>query len=154
MTRRSRLVVTVLLGILVLSISAPAHSATRLRVFKGETSQGHGIKVRVARSDAGRFVREMDLPHITVTCEDQTTVEFAYYLSFGRTTVPIVERELSFDDVFGDIALHVAGELGSARGEGTLSFAMAQLTPDEQAQLCTTGDLTWEVDYVRTIRRG
>ena len=147
MTRRSRLVVTVLLGILVLSISAPAHSATRLRVFKGETSQGHGIKVRVARSDAGRFVREMDLPHITVTCEDQTTVEFAYYLSFGRTTVPIVEREFSFDDVFGDIALHVAGE-------GTLSFAMAQLTPDEQAQLCTTGDLTWEVDYVRTIRRG
>ena len=32
--------------------------------------------------------------------------------------------------------------------------APAHSTPDEQARLCTTDDLTWEVEYVRTIRRG
>ena len=34
-----------------------------------------------------------------------------------------------------------------------MSLAIPTFTADEQAQLCTTGDLTWEVEYVRTIKR-
>ena len=42
-----------------------------------------------------------------------------------------------------------AGELGSLRGQGTASMSAATLTSDEQAQLCTTGDLTWTVEFVQ-----
>ena len=30
-------------------------------------------------------------------------------------------------------------------------ITLAQLTPDEQAQLCTTGDLTWTVEFARKL---
>ena len=30
-------------------------------------------------------------------------------------------------------------------------MVVPSLTTDEQAQLCTTGDVTWEAEYVRTI---
>jgi hypothetical protein len=51
------------------------------------------------------------------------------------------------------MASHFDGLLGPLRGEGTVSIAVPALTVDEQAQLCTTGDLTWEVEFVRFITR-
>jgi len=89
---------------------------------------------------------------ITLTCEDQTTLELGFGYGFGRTMVPITDRAFSFDDVFWDTAFHVAGELGSVQGQGTMSRAQANITPDEQAaQLCVSGDLTWTVEFVRTL---
>lgn len=152
MRKRSALGIAVLACLLVLGLAVPAHAAPRLRLYRGETSQGDGIRFVIAKSDAGRFVRELSVRHITLTCEDQTTVELGFGYGFGGRMVPITDRAFSFDDVFWDTAFHVAGELGPFRGQGTLSLALAQITPDEQAaQLCTTGDLTWAVEFVRIL---
>jgi hypothetical protein len=152
MRRRSAIGIVVLVGLLLLAVAAPAHAAPRLRLYRGETSQGERIRFVVGKTDSGRFVRDLNVRHITLTCEDQTTVELGFGYGFGGPSVPITEGAFSFDDVFWDTAFHVAGDLGPLKGQGTLSLALAQITPDEQAaQLCTSGELTWTVEFVRTL---
>lgn len=52
--------------------------------------------------------------------------------------------DVSFDD-----ALHLNGRLGVHGGSGTFSETVPALTVDETAaQLCTTGELTWQVQRV------
>jgi hypothetical protein len=155
MRRRSALAIAIIVGTLILSTAVPAQAAPRLRLYKGETSQGEGIKIKVAKNDVRRVVKEVDVSHVTLTCPDQTTLEFGFGFGFGGNSgVPITDRVFSFDDVFWDSAFHIAGELGPLRGQGTMSMAQAVITPDEQAaQLCTSGELTWEVEFVRTVSR-
>jgi hypothetical protein len=149
--RRPAVVVGIVVTFLVLAVAAPAHSATRLRVYRGETSDGHRIAFRVARTDAGRFIREMQWG-VTFTCEDETTQEWV--IGWGLSnSLPITDGAFSFDEVDSFMATHLAGHLGPLHGSGTLAMAVPALTADEQAQLCTTGDLTWEVEFVRIIIR-
>jgi hypothetical protein len=150
MRKRSALGIALLVTFLLLATAAPAHAAARLRLYRGETSQGERIRFIVARTDVGRFVREMDTG-ATFTCEDQTTEGIGFGIGFGRASVPITEKAFSFDEVLGNTAYHLAGELGSLQGQGTLSVVEASLTEDEQAQLCTTGDLTWTVEFIRRL---
>jgi hypothetical protein len=95
-------------------------------------------------------VRQISLS-ATLTCEDQTTLGWGIQFYFGRKQVPITDKAFAYDENLGDLAVHVAGELGSLQGEGTASMISAQLTTDEQAQLCTAGDLTWTAEFVRTL---
>ena len=144
--------ISLLVSLIILATAAPAHAAPRIRVYRGETSQGERIRITVAKTDAGRFVRDVSVSLATLTCPDQTTLELGFGYGFARTMVPITDRAFSFDDVFWESAFHIAGELGLLRGQGTLSRAQAIITPDEQAaELCTTGDLTWTVEFVRTL---
>ena len=152
MRRRTAFAVAVLVGTLILSSAVPAHAASRLRQYKGQTSQAHNIAFFVARTDAGRFINEMWFT-LDTTCEDQTTQRSGWGFGLGKT-VPITDGAFSFDEVDQGLALHVAGDLGSLHGQGTLRLTFPALTADEQAQLCTTGDLTWEVEFLRTIPRG
>jgi len=152
MRKRSALGIAVLVGLLVLATALPVHAAPVRRLYRGETSQGERIRIIVAKTDGGRFVRDVTVSHVTLTCEDQTTIEFGFGFGFARTMVPITDGAFSFDDVFWESAFHIAGDLGPLQGQGTLSKAQAVITPDEQAaQLCTTGDLTWAVEFVRIL---
>ncbi len=153
MRRRSGIAIGIIVGTLILTTAAPASSATRLRVYKGETSQGEAIRFKVARTATGqRFISEMDYG-VTFTCEDQTTQSWGIGWGLARDSAPITDRVFSFDESFSDMATHIAGRLGPLAGEGTMTVTIAALTEDEQAQLCTTGDLTWEVEFVRVIMR-
>ena len=153
MRKRSALGIALLACFLVLAMAVPALAAPRLRLYRGETSQGERIRFVVGRTDAGqRFVRDLSVQHITLACPDQTALEFGFGYGFGGPYVLITDRAFSFDDIFWESAFHIAGELGSLQGQGTLSLARAVITPDEQAaQLCTSGDLTWTVEFVRTL---
>lgn len=152
MRRHSAFVIAIIVGTLILSTAAPAHAAVRLRKYKGQTSQAHNIAFVVAKTDAGRFIKEMG-SSLDFTCEDQTTQRIGVGWGFARNQVPITDGAFSIDDVDQGAALHIAGDLGPLHGEGTLSLAFPALTADEQAQLCTTGDLTWEVDFGRFVTR-
>ncbi len=50
--------------------------------------------------------------------------------------------------VFPSEALHIAGVFRSQTADGTYKDTQATLTDTEDAQLCTTGDLTWTADRV------
>ncbi|HJU58011.1 MAG TPA: hypothetical protein VJ774_04680 [Actinomycetota bacterium] len=146
--------IAILASVLVLTTAIPTSAATRIRVYRGETSQEHVIKFQVARTDAGRrYLREVDA-RLTITCEDGTTQSFGAGWGFGGPYVRIAEGgAFSFEDVGSYGAFRLGGRLGSQRGEGTFSYTFPALTEDEQAQLCTTGDLTWTAEYVRSITR-
>ncbi len=153
MRRRSAFAIVILVGFLVLTAAVPAHAAPRIRIYRGETSQGQAIAFRVVKTDAGRSVVVMFLT-AAVTCEDATTQEWGFGWDFGNTgSVPITDGAFSYDQVDQFMAAHFDGRLGPLRGEGTVSMAVPAMTADEQAQLCTTGDLTWEVEFVRSIAR-
>lgn len=143
-------VIAILAAHLVVVIAAPASSATRLRVYKGETSDGHRISFRVARTDQGRSIRDVGIG-VTFTCEDDTTQEWGIHWGLARDQVPITKGAFSFDDADSQLATHIAGQIGRSEGSGTASLAIAALTEDEEAQLCTTGDLPWTVEYIRTV---
>ncbi len=88
----------------------------------------------------------------TLSCEDQTTtLDWGVDSFLAPREVPVTDRAFSYDVNLGNVALLVTGDLGSLRGEGTASMIGGGLTSDEQAQLCTTGDLTWTVEFVRTL---
>ena len=150
MRSRLPLGMALLVALVILASAAPASAAPRLRLYRGETSQGERIRFVVARTDAGRYVSEMD-SGVSLTCEDQTTDEFGFGIGFGRRSVPITDGAFSFDESFVNIAFHLAGKLGIIHGKGTLSVVEAGLTEEEQAQLCTSGDLTWTVEFVRRL---
>jgi len=150
MRKRSALGISLLVTLLVLAMATPVHAAARLRLYRGQTSQSQNIAFIVARTDAGRFMREIRFSS-TLTCEDQTTQGWGIDFGVGRRDVPITDGAFSFDENLGDIAVHVAGELGALTGQGTASMVTASLTSDEQAQLCTTGDLTWTAEFVRRL---
>jgi len=144
------LVTAIMVSVLVVATAAPAQAATRLRVYRGPTSQDQTIAFRVIQNDNGRFIKELSM-QITLTCEDATTQDFGFGYGFGGRGIPITDGAFSFDDVNQFNALHLSGQLGWLHGEGTLSLALPSLTTDEQAQLCATGDVAWEAEYVRTI---
>jgi hypothetical protein len=150
MRNRLPLGMALLVALVILASAAPAYAVPRFRLYKGETSQGERIKFVVAKTDAGRFVSQFDLSG-TLTCDDQSTTVWGIDFFLGRREVPITDRAFSYDANFGDLAVHVAGDLGSLQGEGTASMISATLTEDEQAQLCSTGDLTWSVEFVRWL---
>jgi hypothetical protein len=152
MRRVKAFVVVLLASVLVFTTAAPASAATRIRVYRGETSQEHVVKFYVARTDAGRFLRHIFARNLTLTCEDGTTLSFGFGYGFGGRTVPIAAGgSFSYEDVGLYGAFRLGGRLGPSTGEGTLSFALPALTVDEQGQVCATGDLTWTAEHVRTI---
>ena len=154
MRKRPGIDIVVLAAILSLSMASPATAAPRVRLYAGETSQAEPISFRVAKTDAGRrFLREVDFG-VTVTCEDSTTQEWGMGIGWGGDGLRLTEDLfVDLDLAFGDEALHLHGRIGQQRGKGTLKLTVARLTPDEQAQVCTTGDLTWKVKYERRLSR-
>ena len=109
--------------------------------------------LRVAKTDAGRFVLDLGFV-VTFTCEDATTQDWGLGWGFAAPGLPLTDGALlDFDDVRSDLAIHLHGRIGQHRGSGTLKATIPALTVDEQPQLCTSGDLTWQVEFKRTLTR-
>jgi len=155
MRKRPVLAIVVLTAILSLLMAVPAAAGSRVRVYAGETSQGKPISFHVMKTDTGRrFLRGFRVA-VTMTCEDATTEEWGMGFGFGGRGMPLTDGVfVDIDDVFSFDALHIHGRIGQLAGRGTFKFTVAQLTPDEQAQVCTTGDLTCQVEYTRTLQAG
>lgn len=136
----------------ILTTAVPAHAVPRLRKYKGQTSQAHNISFLVAKTDAGRFIRGMQID-LDFTCEDQTTQgSDGVSVSAGTRCRSPMEPSHSTRSTRPRRCMSPGG-LWVAPWAGTLTITLPALTADEQAQLCTTGDLTWEVDFLRTIPR-
>lgn len=154
MHKRPVLAIVVLTAVLSVSMAVPAaSSAPRVRLYAGEQSNGDPIRFRISKTDAGRFLKEVDMG-VTVTCEDATTEDWSMGIGWGGGGLRLTDDVfLDFDNLFWGEAMHLHGRIGQQRGRGTFNVNVAFLTPDEQAQLCTTGDLTWHVEYTRTLSR-
>src|SRR5215210_1269669 len=74
-------------------------------------------------------------------------------IGFGRGPA-VIEHAVEVDLVDPDMALHVHGTFGPHRASGDFRFSVPELTEDEQAQLCITGDLTWTMRRIADAAPG
>jgi hypothetical protein len=147
----SRTVVSIAAAFVVsVALVLPA-SAGQLIDYRGETSASKPnrvIAVVLKRDSGRRFLRFIGV-RSTLTCEDATTQPYNVIIGIGR-----LGEDGSFSrEIFGDefdlpgVYLRVDGTIGFRNGSGTALFNRADLTEDgSDAQLCTTGELTWTVE--------
>lgn len=139
---------------LLLSLAAPAAAAGhRVRVYRGETSQGIRSHILLTRLDGVMSIVEFEFG-TDLQCDDGSTTTWYFNYGFGDGLPLDADRRFSFDDASSSMAVHVAGSIVPRAGEGTLRFTVPALTPEEEPMLCTSGDLTWTVTFRRTIRIG
>jgi hypothetical protein len=147
--RRSAAFPIALLVFLILSTSSPSSAGVaEARRYHGKTSQGLRANFRLVEGSRGLGLRRFAFD-FGLRCEDRSRLGYGISWSFGRAD-PLDGRSLSFDDVSYDSAIHVTGRFGPGLASGTVRFTVAALTEDEEAQICTTGDLTWAARRVET----
>jgi hypothetical protein len=125
--------------VVIVAIGSPAFAG--VRSYRGETSAGTNIGFRIRVADGRMSLRTLRYRAV-LTCEDTSTFEYWSAWTFGGG-VPLAGRRLSLHEQFGSDALHVEGRFRGRTADGTFRNSQAWLTEDEQAMLCTTGDLTW-----------
>lgn len=144
-----RFLIASLVVVAVLAVASPVSAAARFRVYRGKTSAGTRIAFLVRVADDGRLSMKGLRFKADLLCDDATTLEFFSFWEWGGVGERLDGRRLVFDYVSPWEALHVAGVFRAQTADGTFSDAIPTLTVDEQAQLCTTGDLTWNAERVR-----
>jgi hypothetical protein len=147
--RRAAAFSIALLVFLILSTSsASSAGAAEVRRYHGKTSQGLRANFRLVEGSRGLGVRSFAF-EFGLRCEDGSRLGYVVGWSFGRA-YPLDGRSLSFDDASYDSAINVTGRFGPGLASGTVRFTVAALTEEEEAQICTTGDLTWAARRVET----
>jgi hypothetical protein len=138
-----RRIVAIAVGALAaLSLMAPPAQAAISKRYRGHLSDGSSIQAVLQRGHAGALrVRSISF-EAHLTCEDAMTTDWIVGIGFGRGPA-VVDHAVEVDVVDPDTALHIHGTFGPHRASGDFRFSVPALTEDEQAQLCTTGDLTW-----------
>jgi hypothetical protein len=127
---------------------APTASARQFIEYEGTTSAPTWNRVHawvLKQNDGDRRLQELRLK-VTTTCEDATTDKW----NIGWFTEPMDEDGAFVIDYQDEqFFFHVDGTIRWLRASGTATFSYASLTADGQdAQLCTTGDLTWTMERV------
>ena len=89
---------------------------------------------------------------VELECEDATTQLWLAFFDAGRGRMS--DRRIAFDSNDGATALTFSGRFGSHRAVGTLSFTVAGLTDQVEAQLCTSGEVEWRQRMTKSRRIG
>ena len=149
MSKFHRASLLVLTAGLVLALALPASADNEIQ-YRGETSQDRTLSLNVEKRDSGRRSAYLRI-RVHTTCEDASTNYEAWGILLGR-----LDEDGSFDVTrrYGgtfEVWYHIAGTIGFRSAEGTVEFRSGSLTdgPDPQAQLCTSGELTWTAERVR-----
>jgi hypothetical protein len=142
-----------LVTVAVTSVLAPpsALAARRVfRVYEGTTSAGGRIVLIASVRDGVVRFQGVGLEEIA-TCDDGTTPAISHGLGFEPRGLPIDGRTLDLELLGFSDSFEVDGTLGPRRGTGTVTHLFAALDPSEQPQLCTTGELRWQVERTDTF---
>ena len=149
MRRPAAFVITLVVVLMLFASSATFAGAAEARRYHGKTSQRMPADFRLVEGSRGLKLRAFSFD-FSLRCEDGSRIGYGIGWSFGRRGYPLDGKSLSFDDVFYESGIHVAGRFGPGLAFGTVRFTVATLTEHEEAQICTTGDLTWAARRVET----
>ena len=141
--RRLRPATVFVLAIVLLMALPGTASAGRILKYRGQTSAGDGVAVRVLRRDNGRlFMPKLAFERLVFSCDVGEGDEF------GIAWVSYPGRRLAEDRSFaitesGDL---IAGRLRWLHGEGTL-----EMSYNQDGGTCTTGELSWSVERIGSV---
>ena len=118
------------------------------RNFRGRTSQGLALAARTRRTDTGIALLYLSSEY-QLACDDGTEIRGGsnpLVVSESTVVMPPGRIDLDLAPAFvGFEAFHMHGELDAHSGFGTIAVIWPFLTEDLQAQVCKSGDLTWEL---------
>jgi hypothetical protein len=139
---------TPLVAIVVLFLGAGAVPAAArppvVREYEGTTSAGDVIRM-IAIAEGGEVRFQGVGLEGSAPCEDGTAPPFSHGIDAGTDGIPLEDGALDVHDVAFSQAFFLSGTLGARAGSGTITHLFAALDAEEEAQLCTTGELTWTV---------
>jgi hypothetical protein len=128
-----------------------------IRQYRGRTSQDHpgegnhpfGMPARTQRTDSGIALLVLSFGFL-LACDDGTEVQGSIrptaFFDVAQVMPPgRLDLDLASSWGFQPVIVNLHGELDGHAGAGTLTMALPELTDDLDAQLCTTGDQTWEM---------
>lgn len=145
MRRTSRASLALLLvSATLIAFAAPPASAAIERRYAGETSQGRRISAQI-RSVQGAFRIQVIAVRVRLTCDDATVMDWGIGFGFGSRGFPMPDRRLEIDYPSSSDAVHLHGRFWPGHATGTFSFRIAALDAEEEAMLCDSGELTWEM---------
>jgi hypothetical protein len=126
---------------------ALAGGSPEVRYYEGPTSEGGRLYIRITVSDDGVARLSLLLIDGPYRCADGTEGEIETGLGWLKRGSPVLaDQHLDLSENWGVIAVMGQGRIGAHRGSGTMTFLLPALTADEQAQVCTMGELTWTVE--------
>ena len=114
--------------------------------YAGITTQRLPIDFVVAVVDQGIFIPEVEL-NVVMTCEVTGTRINGGFGFFGFP-VKVENGQFRFDFFDGQTAVHWSGSITKDAAAGLLTIKVAALTPQETAQLCSSGDQSWTASPV------
>ncbi len=137
----------------VLSVAAVAQNAPQVRFYEGTTPEGATVRIEVLVTNGVPRLGLLVVSHAPYRCEDGTEGKTGTGVGWVDHGGPVIEdQHLELSDNWGSIAFTASGRIGLHRGSGTLTFLMAGLTADEQAQVCTMGEFAWTVGRITPPR--
>lgn len=134
--------------------SGEAATASRAQVgatrhYRGRTSMGLAMTARTRRVDTGIELLAIPFDY-KLACDDGTESEGGFHdiVPFADSPTVMPPGQLDLEVLYalgpGDV-LRVHGELDAHVGAGTLTVVQAEITDDLHAQLCDSGEQTWEL---------
>jgi hypothetical protein len=127
-----------------------------VRRYRGRTSQvppgeenGHfTMSAQTQRPDSGIALRALTFGNV-LACEDGTEIwgsirPTAYFDATQVMSPGRLDLDLAPSSGY-ELIVNLHGELDAHAGSGSLTMTEPHLTDDLDAQLCTTGDQTWEL---------
>jgi hypothetical protein len=141
---------------LALAMAAPsaAQAAQQIQLYRGRTSEGGPAGAYVVKKASGRRQLRAIYAAYGLTCSvDGTTQDWEILFgSFPGWKLDGHHRvRVGYND--GTVAIHFSGRLAWGKGAGHTRLTVAELTSDEQPQLCRSSWLGWQVTR-RPTRRG
>jgi hypothetical protein len=143
---------TAIVALVVLAGVLPATAVLvgdtpEVRYYEGPTSEGGRLRIRVVVSDDGVAWLSLLLMDGPYRCTDGTEGEAEAGVGWLKRGSPVIaDQHLEVSENWGVIAFMGAGRIGAHGGSGTLTFLLPALTANEQAQVCTMGEITWTVE--------
>ena len=140
--RHRLVIVTLLVTVVSLVGGSVAFASPGPLIYRGRTSQGLKIQFFLGRNNHGALLMNGLEMGVNLPCPDGSVLQFGLG-TFTSPGEPLTGHDMTFDQVDESTAIHAAGTFTHTAASGTLKMNVADLNVNEQAQLCSTGDLTW-----------
>jgi hypothetical protein len=144
--RPVRSAVALILALATAAAPSAAQASQQVQLYKGRTSEGGPAGAYVVKKESGRRVLRAVYAGYELTCSsDGSTQDWGILFgSFPGWNLDDHHRvRLGYND--GTVAIHFSGRLAWGAGTGHTRLVVAELTSDEQPQLCRSSWLGWHV---------
>jgi hypothetical protein len=137
---------TLALMLATVTAAATASARQQVQIYRGRTSEGGPVGAYVVKKESGRRMLRAVYAGYQLSCSADASVQGWVVLFSALPGWPLNEHHrvrVGLND--GQVAVHFAGRLAWGKGSGHTRLGVAELTQDEQPQLCRSSWPEWHL---------